>query len=226
MWYFPIDQGVAQGDPLSPTLYAIFENALLQELHAGHSMEASLARGILALLYADDLVGIAFTAEGLQSDIIDPCAEYARRHRYRANVPKCGVMVCGPASVVQGLPARTFTWGQTEIPRVLQYKHLGVIVTPDGRQDTHIKHVITQGNARVLQMGKLLRNKHLSVRVKRVLTLTALRPLLEYAAEVLVPTKEHARALESVQLKDARMILVCPSRASSDVTRADLGCSF
>ena len=138
-------------------------------------------------------------------------------------MPKCGVMVCGHASVVQGLPARTFTWGQTEIPRVLEYKHLGVIVTPDGRQDTHIKHVITQGNARVLQMGKLLRDKHLLVRVKRVLTLTALRPLLEYAAEVLVPTKEHARALESVQLKAARMILGCPSRASSDVTRADLG---
>ena len=34
----------------SPTLCAIFENALLQDLHAGHSMEGSLARGILALL--------------------------------------------------------------------------------------------------------------------------------------------------------------------------------
>ena len=221
--FFPIDQGVAQGDPLSPTLYAIFENALLQELHAGHSMEGSLARGILALLYADDLVGIAFTADGLQSDIIDPCAEYARRHRYRANVPKCGVMVCGPATVVQDLPARTFTWGQTEIPRVFEYKHLGVTVTPDGRQDTHIKQVIAQGNARVLRMGKLLRDKHLSVRVKRMLILTALRPLLEYGAEVLVPTKEHARALGSVQLKAARMILGCLSRTSSDVTRADLG---
>ena len=64
---------VAQGDPLSPTLYAIFESALLQELHAGHNMEDSLAREFLALLYADDLVGIAFTAEGLQSDIIDLC---------------------------------------------------------------------------------------------------------------------------------------------------------
>ena len=221
--FFPIDQGVAQGNPLSPTLYAIFENALLQELHAGHSMEGSLARGILALLYADDLVGIAFTADGLQRDIIDPCAEYARRHRYRANVPKCGVMVCGPATVVQDLPARTFTWGQTEIPRVFEYKHLGVTVTPDGRQDTHIKQVIARGNARVLQMGKLLRNKHLSVRVKRMLILTALRPLLEYGAEVLVPTREHARALESLQLKAARMILGCPLRTSSDVTRAVLG---
>ena len=46
-------------------------------------------------------------------------------------------------SVVQGLPARTFTWGQTEIPRVLQYKHLGVTVTPDGRQDTYIQHVVS-----------------------------------------------------------------------------------
>ena len=220
--FFPIDQGVAQGDPLSPTLYAIFENALLQELHAGHSMEGSLARGILALLYADDLVGIAFTADGLQSDIIDPCAQYACRHRYRANVPKCGVMVCGPDAVVQAQPAKSFTWGHTEIPRVFEYRHLGVIITPDGRQDTHIKHVITQGNTRVLHMGKLLRDKHLSVRVKRMLILTALRPLLEYGAEVLVPTREHARALESVQLKAARIILRCPSRTSSDVTRADI----
>ena len=119
--------------------------------------------------------------------------------------------------------ARTYTWGQTEIPMVLQYKHLGITITPDGRQDTHIKQVITQGNARVLQMGKLLRDKHLSVRVKRMLVHTALRPLLEYGAEVLVPTTQHARALESVQLKAARMILGCPSRTSSDVIRADLG---
>ena len=65
--------------------------------------------------------------------------------------------------------------------------------------------------------------KHLSVRVKRMLVLTALRPLLEYGAEVLVPTSEHCRALESVQLKAARIILRCPPRTSSDVTRADMG---
>ena len=97
------------------------------------------------------------------------------------------------------------------------------MITPNGRQDTHIKQVITQGNARVLQMGRLLRDKHLSVRVKRMLVLTALRPLLEHGAEVLVPTREHCRALESVQLKAARMILACPPMTSSDVTRADMG---
>ena len=82
----------------------------------GTAWKDSLARGILALLYADDLVGIAFTADGLQSDIIDPCAQYACRHRYRANVPKCGVMVCGPDAVVQAQPARSFMWGQDGDP--------------------------------------------------------------------------------------------------------------
>ena len=40
---------------------------------------------------------------------------------------------------------------------------------------------------------------------------------------LLVPTREHCRALESVQLKATRMILRCPPRTSSDVTRADMG---
>ena len=128
-----------------------------------------------------------------------------------------------PLLSVQGLPARTYTWGQMEIPVVLQYKHLGITITPDGQLDTHITQVITQGNARVLQMGKLVHAKHLSVRVRRILILTALRPLPEYGAEVLVPTREHARALESLQLQAARMILGCPPRTLSDVTRADVG---
>ena len=56
-----------------------------------------------------------------------------------------------------------------------------------------------------------------------MLVLTALWPLLEYSATVLVPTREHARALESGHLKVAHMILGCPSETSSDVTRASLG---
>ena len=72
-------------------------------------------------------------------------------------------------------------------------------------------------------MRKPLLNEHLSVHVKRMLILTASRPLPEYGAEVLLPTREHARALESVQLKAARMILRCPPWTNSDVTRADMG---
>ena len=60
------------------------------------------------------------------------------------------------------------------------------------------------------------------LRVKRLLMLTALRPCLEYAAEVLAPNAAQSRALESVQLKAARMILGCPTLTSSEAVRGDL----
>ena len=73
------------------------------------------------------------------------------------------------------------------------------------------------------KMGRLMRDKHLSARVKRMLVPSVLRPLLEYGAEVLVPTREHCRALRSVRFKTARMFLRCPPNTSLDVTRADTG---
>ena len=106
---------------------------------------------------------------------------------------------------------------------MFQYRLLDVIIDPYKRQDAHIKRVITRGNARVLQMGRLLRDKYLSARVKRMLVPSVLRPSLEYGAEVLVPTREHCRAWRSVRFKTARMSMRCPPNTSSDVTRADMG---
>lgn len=108
--FFPIHEGVTQRAAFSPILHFIAEDAMLQELHAGHIMDGSFARGTLACLYGGDLVGIAFTADCLQSDIFSACGRYARRHRHRASVPTCGVVVCIPAAsstVVQAQPART-----------------------------------------------------------------------------------------------------------------------
>ena len=59
-------------------------------------MHGSVLAGILALAYADDLVGNAFSADALRESVIAPSYEHARQYRYRADVPKCGVMLCGP----------------------------------------------------------------------------------------------------------------------------------
>ena len=72
----------------------------------------------------------------------------------------------GSHAAVQALPPRTFLWGQQAIRRVLEYKHLVITITPDGWQDTHFKHVITQENASVQHMLRRLQDKHLTVHVK------------------------------------------------------------
>ena len=136
---FPIEQGVAQGDPLPPTLYAIFQNALLQELQAGHSMEGSLQKGILELLYAENLVGISFTAYAYRVTSLIPAFSMPVGTGIGQMCPSVKSWSVYPLLSVQGLPARTYTWGQMEIPVVLQYKHLGITITPDGRLDMHIR---------------------------------------------------------------------------------------
>jgi hypothetical protein len=218
--FFPIEQGVAQGDPLSPTLYAIFENELLETLHSGEDASVSFMAGILALMYADDLVVFATSASDLQEKGIQICYEHARKYRYRANVAKSGVMICGPATEQDH--AHQFFWGVQQIPVVQEFMHLGVLVSADGSHDAHFQRGIKQGNARVAAMKPLFTDAYLTVRVKRLLLLTALRPCLEYASEVLVPTTTQSRALESVQLKAARMILGCPTLTGSEAVRGDL----
>jgi hypothetical protein len=74
-------------------------------------------------MYADDLLGIAASAEDLQDLIITPSYQHSRSYHYRANVPKCGTMICGPAPVDAPV---TFMWGDKEIPLVEEYTHLGV----------------------------------------------------------------------------------------------------
>ena len=70
--YFPMQQGVAQGDPLSPMLYAIFENGLLDALNSSEFGE-SLTAGVLAIMYADNLLGVALS-------LLRPCNSRSSLH--------------------------------------------------------------------------------------------------------------------------------------------------
>ncbi len=73
-------------------------------------------------------------------------------------------------------------WGDQELPIVEEYTHLGVLVSSDGSQDAHFQIIIKQGNARVAAMKPLLRDAHLTMRIKCLLMFTALRPCLEFAS--------------------------------------------
>ena len=99
--------------------------------------------------------------------------------------------------------------------------HLGVLVSADGSYDAHFQRAVKQGNAQVAAVTPLFRDAYLTVRIKRLLLLTALRPCLEYASDVLVPTTQ-SRALEAVELKAARRYLGCPTLIGSEAVREDL----
>ena len=76
--FFSINQGVAQGCTLSPTLLLICINGLLNEIEKCPELRVkSFKNKLSSLLFADDFLGIAETGRGLQS-LIDIVYNYSK----------------------------------------------------------------------------------------------------------------------------------------------------
>ena len=84
--FFSINQGVAQGCTLSPTLFLIYINGLLNEIEKCPELGVEFSKNKMSgVLFADDFVGIAETRQALQS-LIDIIHNYSKLWRSEANV--------------------------------------------------------------------------------------------------------------------------------------------
>ena len=87
--FFDHEKGVRQGDPLSPTLFNIFINDLFKEINTSHADSVSLNNidKISVLMFADDLILISTTREGLQK-YLDTLDTYAKKWKLEINYKK------------------------------------------------------------------------------------------------------------------------------------------
>jgi hypothetical protein len=97
---FPVTRGTRQGSVLSPYLFNVFIDQLLQELSMvehgvliGNKMYNSLA-------YADDISIMCTSIVGLQK-LLDVCCNYSSRWRFNFNKEKSKCMIIGKSSFIK-----------------------------------------------------------------------------------------------------------------------------
>lgn len=219
---FPILQGTAQGCTLSPILFDIFIDGLLEEFDAaglGVVQVGGSASRAPGFAVADDVLGLEGSAERLQQ-LIQVAFAYCRRWRLAANVSKSAVVVFGPGEV----PNYTWRWGETALPVRDRYTYLGVTLHRSCTWSAHVEGVLAKGRKALFTHLPLLRNPLLPTSLKRLVYTTCVRSPLEYAAEVWEPCATDAERLErSVQREAARVMLRCHPKTATAGVLAELG---
>ncbi len=123
--YFEMNIGVRQGDSLSSLLFNIFLNDLANDLEQNNTFSAKLGHlNIGFLFYADDLILLSESSDGLQ-DQIDRVNAYCKTWALLINKDKSTVMIFNKTS----LGGLNFHMENDSLEIVEEYKYLGVLIT-------------------------------------------------------------------------------------------------
>ena len=119
---FRIERGIHQGSPCSMLLYALFINELIREINNDFVSMRSCGVSIGCAAYADDMVLMANSEEGLRREL-DIASCYSRKWRFSFNPSKCSVVVFEKD---KALRKDKFKMGKELIKVVDGEMHLGI----------------------------------------------------------------------------------------------------
>ena len=131
---FDISIGLRQGCNLSPYLFNIFVNDIPELLQAGNCDPAHLNNtNINALLYADDMLLLSTSEQGLQK-AINILQTYCKKWQLVVNQSKTKIMVFN-----KNTPTVDFKYQGIILETVQQYAYLGIVLHKSGSFTTAIK---------------------------------------------------------------------------------------
>jgi hypothetical protein len=221
---FDLQQGVKQGAVLSPVLYAVFIDGVVEELRRRRLgvEEAGVWVGIV--LYADDMALLARSREELEA-MMAVVVEYSRRWRFGLNAGKTKVLVVGEKKKErQARAGKDWMLGSAKVEEVEVFKYLGVELRRDGKWTDVAKRLGEKAGAVasiLLGMGGVCEKMGMGLRRRLWLALGA--AVMRYGTEVWYPSKGELARLELVQRQAGRRVLGCGIRLSDEVVRGELG---
>lgn len=226
---FPIQKGIKQGDTLSPFLFNLYVNDINYILTDRCEPPSLDKRKVSCLMYADDLLILSESHQGLQY-AINQLKGYCTTWKLNLNVKKTKVIVFSCRKYVSH---PSFMFGDEEINMVDRYSYLGIMFTSDGK----MREAVSTLHSKAMKgMFSLWSSLYTGITVKPYLPLhvfdSTIKPILTYGSEVWAgdfmrlmskPAGIDKVSFEQVQNRFCKYILGLPKRASNFAAKAELG---
>lgn len=180
--FFKQGRGVRQGSSLSPILYNIFINDLANTIDQSTCPGIKLQDTIIkCLLFADDLVILSPTREGLQTNL-DQLNSYCKKWALSINTEKTKVMTFQKYSAAT--KETDFRIGQTIIEQVANYNYLGLSISKTGKFDQAPKQLAEKAQRAYYAIKKKLYKFDPPIKIWLKLFDTVIKPIALYGSEI------------------------------------------
>jgi len=212
--------GVRQGESLSPFLFSMFVNDI-EKTYINSGVEG-IDIGtfkLFLLLYADDIVLLAKSAEELQN-YLDILKTYCDEWKLKVNESKTKVMIFRKGG---RLPNNLrFKYGEHQLDIVNKFNYLGIVFTSGGSFAEAHKTLAGQALKAIFKINKYL-YKFTFINVKHRLELfdKLVMPILNYACQVWGFAQ--AQCIERKHLHFCKSILRVKKTTQNDFVYGELG---
>ena len=196
--------GVKQGGPLSPKLFCLYMDELIETLdNSSFGIKIGNIK-INNMLYADDIVLISERPNELNA-LLKMTTDYGHEYEVKFNPDKTNFMIAGDS--VNFSQDIKIVFDDKEIERVKELKYLGVMFDDTIKSSRHIEFKIKSALTRYQEMiGCGIEDPNLASEIKLEYYRTFIRPVLYYGLETLqlnVTQIKTIQTLESKLLKSA-----------------------
>uniref|UniRef100_A0A9J7YWS7 ribonuclease H n=1 Tax=Cyprinus carpio carpio TaxID=630221 RepID=A0A9J7YWS7_CYPCA len=220
-------RGVRQGCSLSPTLFNIYINELAEALERSGSIPGLALHDseVKCLLYADDLVLLSPTAEGLQHSLA-LLEQYCEEWALTVNLDKTRVMVFQKKARSQGNRYQ-FSYGGEVLEHSSSYSNLGIEISASGGFSLAVKALNEKARRAFYAIKARFGQLKLPIRTWIKLYHAIIKPILLYGSEIWGPILKFENwdknLIERTQLEFAKNILRVNRSTSNHACRAELG---
>lgn len=226
--YFDYTRGVRQGCPLSPILFNLYVNDIFELMNHNNDSNVYLNKDILinALMYADDLILLSDTPEGLQKQI-DKLSNYCDQWKLNINLKKTKIMVFNRGNK---LIKSTFKVKDSVLENVKSMKYLGFTITAKNccflptLNDLSVK-----AKRAIYGLNSMIKISRFPIKLILKLFDSLIKPILLYGAEIWGPYTNFdyrnwdASKVEMTYTQFLKRALGCNFRTSNIMTRAEVG---